>query len=369
MVFVWGCIWHRGVWRETKRSIWCDDKQTGDGGCACDVMTCGCAHIVNKPGGTRVNTSPCAMSRQPPAKYKISGPQPVRPDLRTAYSTDNGPYPAFVQESPPRPARSRMRDAPRPPQPPRPALVPPLHTRRPSGDALEIPPASPADVFAADRAQRMQMRAQMSAAAHQASRPLQLPGAANTETMRNVVGAFMSAGRQHEQPPPARRPHKSEARMRKPHREEVWQDEEGGQFGEIDSAMRQVKKDWPFVMESNFSSSSLALSLLSQTPSPSLPQHPGLAPFLRLHESLSAGLQAAVQAHSKSFAASLPAHQNFLDILARAQEQVRKSKQELKAARDGFAGKGKSELSGIRARERTVRDMLRILDTMQVYNS
>lgn len=31
------------------------------------------------------------MSRQPPAKYKISGPQPVRPDLRTAYSTDNGP--------------------------------------------------------------------------------------------------------------------------------------------------------------------------------------------------------------------------------------------------------------------------------------
>ncbi|OWZ70298.1 hypothetical protein AYX14_04331 [Cryptococcus neoformans] len=166
--------------------------------------------------------------------------------------------------------------------------------------------------------------------------------------MRNVVGAFMGAGRQHEQPPPARRPHKSEARMRKPHREEVWQDEEGGQFGEIDSAMRQVKKDWPFVMESNFSSSSLALSLLSQTPSPSLPQHPGLAPFLRLHESLSAGLQAAVQAHSKSFAASLPAHQNFLDILARAQEQVRKSKQELKAARDGFAGKGKSELDNLK---------------------
>lgn len=214
----------------------------------------------------------------------------------------------------------------------------------------------------------MQMRAQMSAAAQQqASQPFQLSGATNTETMRNVVGAFMSAGRQHEQPAPARRPHKSEARMKKSHREEVWEDEEGGQFGEIDSAMRQVKKDWPFVMESDFSSSSLALSLLSQAPSPSLPQHPGLSSFLRLHDSLSAGLQAAVQANSKSFAASLPAHQNFLDILERAQEQVRKSKQELKAARDGFAGKGKSELSGIRARERTVRDMLRILDTMRVY--
>lgn len=207
----------------------------------------------------------------------------------------------------------------------------------------------------------------MSAAAQQTSQPFQLSGASNTETMRNVVGAFMSAGRQHEQPSPARRPHKSEARMKKPHREEVWEDGEGGEFGEIDSAMRQVKQDWPFVMESDFSPSSLALSLLSQTPSPSLPQHPSLSSFLRLHEFLSAGLRAAVQAHSKSFAASLPSHRNFLDILQKAQEQVRKSKQELKAARDGFAGKGKTELTGVRARERTVRDMLRILDIMQVY--
>lgn len=213
----------------------------------------------------------------------------------------------------------------------------------------------------------MEMRAQMSAAAQQASQPFQLSGASNTETMRNVVGAFMSAGRQHEQPSPGRRPHKSEARMKKPHREEVWEDEEGGEFGEIDSAMRQVKQDWPFVMESDFSPSSLALSLLSQTPSPSLPQHPSLSSFLRLHEFLSAGLRAAVQAHSKSFAASLPSHRNFLDILEKAQEQVRKSKHELKAARDGFAGKGKTELTGVRARERTVRDMLRILDIMQVY--
>ncbi|KIR32052.1 exocyst complex component 4 [Cryptococcus deuterogattii MMRL2647] len=276
------------------------------------------------------------MSRQPSKKYTISNPQPLNTRFPTPYNTDT---------SPPRPARSRMRDAPQPPR-----------------NTLEIPPLSPisplspsshdhhqpltADVFADDRAQRMEMRAQMSAAAQQASQPFQLSGASNTETMRNVVGAFMSAGRQHEQPSPARRPHKSEARMKKSHREEVWEDEEGGEFGEIDSAMRQVKQDWPFVMESDFSPSSLALSLLSQTPSPSLPQHPSLSSFLRLHEFLSAGLRAAVQAHSKSFAASLPSHRIFLDILEKAQEQVRKSKQELKAARDGFAGKGKTELTG-----------------------
>jgi exocyst complex component 4 len=43
---------------------------------------------------------------------------------------------------------------------------------------------------------------------------------------------------------------------------------------------------------------------------------------------------------------------------------VRRSKAELTEARDGFAGKGKGELAGVRARERMVRDILAILDTM-----
>jgi exocyst complex component 4 len=71
-----------------------------------------------------------------------------------------------------------------------------------------------------------------------------------------------------------------------------------------------------------------------------------------------------VQAHFQSFAASLPAHAQFLATLGRAQQQVRASKESLKEARDGFAGKGKAELASIRARERMVRDMLRILDVM-----
>lgn len=136
-----------------------------------------------------------------------------------------------------------------------------------------------------------------------------------------------------------------------------------GRFGELDIVMGRIKTEWPFVMGSDFSPSTLALSLLSPQ---STATHPSLASFLNLHDSLSSALQTSVQSHFQSFAASLPAHADFLSTLSRAQDQVRTSKQELKDAREGFAGRGKTELAGIRGRERTVRDMLKILDTMQV---
>jgi len=148
----------------------------------------------------------------------------------------------------------------------------------------------------------------------------------------------------------------------------VWDNEanDGGKPGEVDGVLRKIRKDWPFVLESDFSASTLALSLLSQTPSANLSQHPSLSSFLKLHDALSSSLQSAVQGHFQSFAASLPAHASFLSTLARAQQQVRTSKDALKEARDGFAGRGKSELAGVRARQRVVRDMLRILDIMSV---
>jgi exocyst complex component 4 len=177
----------------------------------------------------------------------------------------------------------------------------------------------------------------------------------------------MAAGRQRDEAP-VRRPGKSDARQRKRSepREEVWDvgTEGGGKFAEIDSILRKIRKDWPFVLESDFSPSTLALSLLSQSPSSSLPQHPALSSFMSLHGALSTALQTAVQSHFQTFAASLPAHASFVATLGRAQQQVKKSKGDLREARDGFAGKGKSELAGVRARERVVRDMLKILDTM-----
>jgi exocyst complex component 4 len=213
------------------------------------------------------------------------------------------------------------------------------------------------DPFAADKAQRSELRQQTSDA-QQASAAMQT--APSQDRLRNVVGAFMAARRDDG----LKRPQRSEARTRATNKQETL--DVGPTGGDIDVVLQKIKNDWPFVLESDFSPSTLALSLLARAPSSSLPAHPPLASFSRLHETLSAALQTAVQSHFQTFAASLPQHATFLATLGRAQDQVKQSKTELNNARDGFAGKGKGELAGIRARERQVRDMLRILDTMCV---
>ncbi|WVW79702.1 hypothetical protein I302_101672 [Kwoniella bestiolae CBS 10118] len=358
--------------------------------------------------------APQQQALSPPERYGQLNPQqhrqnggPSRPAPAPSAPGGGGP-PA----SPARPARSRMREATQPPslptnlsysQAPIPAPAPipsrrndlrpiqtgGLDTRRPStgsngGYDMATSPISPisphvapqqtnalfSDPFAADRSQRADLRAQTSAAAQQASQPFQ--GGPGTDKLRNVVGAFMNASKQRgvddqpSQPVSARRPNRSDARD-KPRKKDEDQWETGLGESDLDQVLKKIRKDWPFVLESDFSPSTLALSLLSSQQhqqTSSLPSHPNLSSFLRLHESLSSALQAAVQAHFQSFAASLPQHATFIATLSKAQEQVKNSKEALREARDGFAGKGKSELSGIRARERMVRDMLKILDTI-----
>jgi len=361
------------------------------------------------------------MSRKPSSssKYKISAPQPLPQSGLDTYGSDNGPYPSFAPrhtavapisnashpsdydasrsyssdriassshrtEPPPsagpmRPARSRMREAPEDTSPGRPARASrPLLTADTritigssdirQGGHSPVSPLSPEkppsalfnDPFAVDRTQRSELRDQYKMSERQASAPM-TGSSSGTDKLRNVVGAFMSAGKQTEQP--ARRPGKSEARQRA-RQDGSWDvNADGGKFGELDTVMRAIRNDWPFVTGSDFSASTLALSLLSPQ-STSLPPHPSLSSFSRLHDSLSSALQSSVQAHFQSFAASLPSHAEFLTTLSRAQDQVRTSKTALKEARDGFAGTGKSELASVRARERTVRDMIKLLDTM-----
>lgn len=223
----------------------------------------------------------------------------------------------------------------------------------PAGDRLA---GSLEDPFAADRSHRTQLRAQ---AVQQNRGP---PGAGNGEQasnkLRDVVGAFLSAGKGKEEI--NRRPIKKIATA--DDHNDIWQVDEGGQFAELDHVLREIRRDWPFVLESDFSPSTLALSLLSESTS----SHPTLPSFLSVHDSLSSALQVSVQAHFQTFAASLPAHASYLSTLARAQGQIKASKETLKEAREGFGGKGKSELSSVRIRERQVRDMLQLLDTMWV---
>jgi exocyst complex component 4 len=118
------------------------------------------------------------------------------------------------------------------------------------------------------------------------------------------------------------------------------------------------------VLEGDFSASSLALSLLSESQSDALPEHPDLQTFMDVHGALSNSLQKSVQEHFQTFAASLPMHATFMATLERAQAQVKASREELKNAREGISGQNKAELASVRNRERMVREMLQILDLM-----
>ena len=286
------------------------------------------------------------------------------------------------RESPQRPTRSRMRDISSGSGPTSPIVIPPrrhlpnLQTTNlgklgttsgqrmipsptsPISAADERPPANEIflDPFAQDRTQRHQLRAQTSEVAAHAARPI--PRDANgqpSDRLRTAVGAFMRAGKENDTA--VRRPVKSAARSR---RDPAVDFAAGPRLGKLDSVLDQIRQEWPHVVQSDFSPSSLALSLLSRQQARS----PSVSSFLRLHDELSIALQAAVQAHFQSFAASLPAHSSFLSTLGRAQQQVSVSRDGLEKARDGFAGRGKSELSGIRLRERTVRDILQSLDAV-----
>ena len=322
------------------------------------------------------HSCPSTMSRRtnPPlsSKYTISSPKPFTNDLNSNNAYDESYHPSTTASSsrtvpsqavhqvnptnpattsPARPARSRMRDTPQPQPPPQAPGAPGRRRGQSSmdstnGDGDTIPALS--DPFAYDRTQRSQLRAQASAAPTP-------PFGNDSGRLRTAVGAFMAAGRTAE----PIRPTKSRARQTK--RDEKWQLDDGGRYGEIDSVLRKIQKSWPFVLESDFAPSTLALSLLSETDGHS---RSPLRAFLQVHDELSDALQSAVQAHFQSFAASLPAHSSFNSTLGRAQQQTKTSKTALREARAAFAGKGKGELAGVKSREKSVRDMLSLLDTM-----
>ena len=313
-----------------------------------------------------VNTASSSSHRQSSQQSNGQSGSPVRP-ARSRMRDHSGPT-AASQSSRRNPGANQTDAARRTPaQSSASAYQNPISPVSP-GLAIGGPPLEETaeitfnDPFAADRSQRSELRAQASAAVQQSAMLHAAPsGGRGTDKLRNVVGAFMTASRGKEDPT-AKRPAKSRARVTQ--KDDYWDISEGGRFSAIDEVLRKIRKDWPFVLDSDFSPSTLALSLLSQATPNSLPPHPPLSSFLKLHDALSNALQSSVQAHFQSFAASLPAHASFLATLGRAQQQIRASKEALNDARDSFAGKGKAELAGIKARERMVRDMLELLDTM-----
>ncbi|GMK54564.1 hypothetical protein CspeluHIS016_0111500 [Cutaneotrichosporon spelunceum] len=307
------------------------------------------------PSRNRDGEARSPPARSPPAR---SPPQPSSP----------------VPTSPTRPARSRARGTPDS------TLIPParvhssISTRlsvMSNGDeeplSPEIPPprTDAGDPWAADRAQRSVARQQTNETAQAAA--LRMPvsaGSGGEAALRNAAAAFMTASKQNRAEPVRRPPRTKRTQPSK----EDWDDivgTTGGRFAEIDAVMRTIRRDWPLVMEGDFSPSSMALSLLASQNGQESTEHPDLQSFLRVHTALSGSLQKAVQSHFQTFAASLPTHSNFVATLERAQAQVKASREGLKEAREGIGAKGKAELASIRTRERMVKEMLQVLDLVE----
>ena len=180
--------------------------------------------------------------------------------------------------------------------------------------------------------------------------------------LRNVVDMFARVSE--------KKPVKEERRVkqtREGREEELLIGVGNGEFGDVDSVLRNIQRNWPFVLQSDFAPTSLALSLLSS--STTRTSHPPLGDFLALHARLSNALQSAVQNHYETYASSLPEHARLSEALGRAQALVKDTKKLLIGSRgllsgDGDGGGKKLDMGLTWSRERVVRDMLKMLDAM-----
>ncbi len=180
--------------------------------------------------------------------------------------------------------------------------------------------------------------------------------------LRNVVDMFARSSEKREV--------KEERRVkqtREGREEELLIGNGNGEFGDVDSVLRKIQRDWPFVLDPEFAPTSLALSLLSSSSTQT--SHPPLREFLTLHSTLSTALQRSVQRHYETYASSLPEHARLSEALGRAQGLVKDTKKLLVVSRgllggDGDGGGSKMEMGLTWGRERVVRDMLKMLDVM-----
>ncbi|BEI80172.1 hypothetical protein CcaverHIS002_0107010 [Cutaneotrichosporon cavernicola] len=323
------------------------------------------------------NAAPLGIGQVWNGSQAAPGPSPSRSgngEARSPPARSPPPHSPPLPTSPSRPARSRARGTPED------TLIPPVRAHASistrlsvmsNGDdeaaspVVPLPRGESSDPWAADRAQRSVARQQTNETAQAAA--LRTPvsaGAAGGNALRNAAAAFMAASKQSRTETVRRPPRPKRTQPSK----EDWDDivgTTGGRFAEIDAVMRKIRTDWPFIMDGDFSPSSLALSLLASETGQGGTEHPDLQSFLRVHTALSGSLQKAVQSHFQTFAASLPTHSNFVATLDRAQEQVKTSREGLKEAREGIGAKGKAELASIRTRERMVKEMLQVLDLVE----
>lgn len=130
-------------------------------------------------------------------------------------------------------------------------------------------------------------------------------------------------------------------------------------FREICAVLRKVQEEWGFVVEDDFNSVALALSLLDDSSLGSSKRE-----FVEVKELIESALQGTVDDHYESFATAISLHNNVLSSLGSAQNGVSAARRRLRDAREALGAK-RADLVQLWQRSQVVKESLRLLDTIE----
>lgn len=127
-------------------------------------------------------------------------------------------------------------------------------------------------------------------------------------------------------------------------------------FQEICAVLRKVKTEWDFVVDDDFNSVSLALSLLDDSSLGSSRQD-----FEQIKALIEHALQGTVDDHYESFATAISLHDNVLNSLGTAQSGVSGARRRLRDAREALGAK-RADLVQLWHRSQAVKESIHLLD-------
>ncbi|UZJ53559.1 hypothetical protein CBS101457_002879 [Exobasidium rhododendri] len=129
-------------------------------------------------------------------------------------------------------------------------------------------------------------------------------------------------------------------------------------FREICAVLRKVQEEWGFVVEDDFNSVALALSLLDGSSIGASKME-----FEEIKELIERALQGTVDDHHESFATAISLHNNVLSSLGSAQNGVSAARRRLRDSKEALGAK-RADLVQLWHRSQVVKDNLRLLDTI-----
>ncbi|KAJ9479220.1 Exocyst complex component SEC8 [Pseudozyma hubeiensis] len=130
-------------------------------------------------------------------------------------------------------------------------------------------------------------------------------------------------------------------------------------FQSINAVLRKVEAEWPFVVNDQFNSVALALSMLDES---SLGA--SRFEFDQVKHMIETALQGTVDDHYESFAGAITTHNSVLQSLTAAQTSVSGARRRLRDSREALGAK-RADLVQMWQRSQAVKEALRLLDLVE----